>query len=229
MLLNVLFEILLLAILIGGSYYGIKMGFIKIAAKPIKFIFALAVAFSLCKAVGTYIIAPIIQAPITNYIKEFMYANCATLSPENVVEEIPTILKLASAVFDVEIVAIKGDTTDELLEAIILNLTSPAVIVISIMIAFILLLLLSKLLFFAGVMAINSVFEIGVLAKINKVFGFVLAATLAVLAAWTFVGTVDFILHLSIFDGVEAIRTFDGWPLYRLFGSISPIKLLLSF
>ena len=63
MLLNVLFEILLLAILIGGSYYGIKMGFIKIAAKPIKFIFALAVAFSLCKAVGTYIIAPINSCP----------------------------------------------------------------------------------------------------------------------------------------------------------------------
>lgn len=229
MLLNLLFEILLLAILVGGSYYGIKMGFIKIAAKPIKFIFALVLAFSLCKAVGTYIVAPIIQAPVTNYIKEFMYENCATLSPENVVEEVPTILKLASAAFNVEIGAIKGDTTDELLDAIILNLTSPAVIVISIIIAFILLLILSRLLLFVGVMAINSVFEVGVLAKINRAFGFILAAILALLAAWTFVGTVDFIFHLSIFDGVEIIRTFDGGPLYRLFGSISPIKLLLSF
>lgn len=229
MFLKILFEILLLAILVGGSYYGIRMGFFRIAAKPIKFVLGLVFAFSLSSAVGTHIIAPVIQAPITNYIKEFMYNNCSALSPENVAEEMPTILKMAGAAFDVELTAASGATTDEMLNEIIVNLTSPAVLLISITLAFILLFLLSKLLFSAGVMVVNSVFEVGILAKINRGLGFVLAGLLALLGAWAFVATVDFIFHLSIFDSVEVIRTFGGGPLYRLFNSISPIEILLSF
>ncbi len=229
MFLKILFEIVLLAILVGGSYYGIKIGFFRIAAKPVKFVLGLVFAFSLCNAVGTHIIAPMIQAPITNYIKEFMYNNCAALSPENVAEEMPTLLKMAGAAFDVELTAASGATTDELLGDIIVNLTSPAILLISITLAFILLFLLSKLLFFAGVMVVNSVFEVGILAKINRALGFVLAGLLALLGAWAFVGTVDFIFHLAIFDNVEAIRTFAGGPLYRLFSGISPIEILLSF
>lgn len=229
MFLKIFFEILLIGLLAGGSYYGIKMGFFNIAAKPIKFVLGLVFAFSLCNVVGTYVIAPMIQAPITNYIKEFMYANCANLSPANVVEEMPTLLKMAGAAFDVEIGDMTGMTTDAVLENIIVNLTSPAVVLISIVIAFVLLFLLSKLLFSGGILLVNSVFDIGILGKINRIMGFVLAGLLAILAAWALVGIVDFFFHLAIFDGVEAIRSFKGGWIYRLFNSLSPIELLLSF
>ncbi|MBE6532474.1 MAG: hypothetical protein E7676_03065 [Ruminococcaceae bacterium] len=229
MFLQITFEILLLVILIGGSYYGIRLGFIRIAARPIKFILGLVFAFSLCRTLGTEIIAPIIQSPITNYIKDYMYANCASLSQEDVVREMPTILKMAGAAFDVEITSVGSDTTEALIDKIIVSLTSPAVLLISVLIAFILLLLLSRMLFSVAVLVVNSVFEVGILAKINRVMGFVLAGLMSLLIAWAFVGVIDFLFHLSIFDTVSAIRQFNGGPLYRLFKNISPIGILLSF
>ncbi len=229
MFLKILFEIILIGLLVGGSYYGYKMGFFNIAAKPIKIILGIAFALSLCNVIGTYVIAPMIQAPITNYIKEFMYDNCASLSPENVVEEMPTLLKMAGAAFDVQLSDVSGMTTDAVLESIIVNLTSPAVIIISIGIAFVLLFFLSKLIFSGGILLVNSVFDIGILGKINRTMGVVLAGLLAFLVAWALVGIVDFFFHLSIFDGVEAIRSFRGGWIYRLFNSLSPIELLLSF
>lgn len=229
MFLNIFFEILLIGLLVGGSYYGIKMGFFNIALKPIKIVLGIAFALSLCNVVGTYLIAPLIQSPITNYIKEFMYDNCSNLSPENVVEEMPTLLKMAGAAFDIQIVDTPGMTTDAMLEDIIFNLTSPAVILISIGIAFILLYILAKFAFSGGIILVNSIFDIGIIGKINRAMGFILAGLLAFLAAWSLVGIVDFFFHLSIFDGVEAIRSFRGGLLYRLFNSLSPIELLLSF
>lgn len=229
MFLDIFFEILLIGLLVGGSYYGIKMGFFNIAAKPIKVVLCIAFALSLCNVVGTYVIAPMIQSPITNYIKEFMYDNCSNLSPENVVEEMPTLLKMAGAAFDVQMADMSGMTTDVVLEDIITNLTSPSVILISIGIAFILLYFLAKFAFSGGILLVNSVFEVGIIGKINRTMGFVLAGLLAFLAAWALVGIVDFFFHLSIFDGVEAIRSFRGGFLYRLFNSLSPIEILLSF
>lgn len=229
MFLKILFELILIGLLVGGSYYGIKMGFFNIAAKPIKIVLGIAFALSLCNVVGTHVVAPMIQAPITNYIKEFMYDNCSNLSPENVVEEMPTLLKMAGAAFNVQMVDMNGMTTDAVLENIIFNLTSPAVILISIVIAFILLYFIAKLAFSGGILLVNSVFDVGIIGKINRIMGFILAGLLAFLAAWALVGIVDFFFHLSIFDGVEAIRSFRGGWIYRLFNSLSPIELLLSF
>ena len=229
MFLKIFFELILIGLLVGGSYYGIKMGFFNIAAKPIKIVLGIAFALSLCNVVGTHVVAPMIQAPITNYIKEFMYDNCSNLSPENVVEEMPTLLKMAGAAFNVQMVDMNGMTTDAVLENIIFNLTSPAVILISIVIAFILLYFIAKLAFSGGILLVNSVFDVGIIGKINRIMGFILAGLLAFLAAWALVGIVDFFFHLSIFDGVEAIRSFRGGWIYRLFNSLSPIELLLSF
>ena len=229
MFLKIAFEIILLAILIGGAYYGIRLGFIRIAAKPIKLILGIAFAFTLCGTVGREIITPLIQAPTTNYIKEHLYESCASLTPEAALEKIPTVLKMAGAAFNVDVAASSAESTDALIERVVVSLTSPAVVLISVVIAFILLFLLSKLLFSAAVCVVSSVFEIGVLAKINRALGFVLAGLMSFFLAWAFVSIVDFFFHLSIFDTVEFVRAFEGGPLYRLFISISPIGLLLSF
>ena len=229
MLLGVLLEVVLIGILVIGSYYGFKMGFFSIAIKPIKILFGITFALSLCNMFGTHIVAPIIQAPLTNYIKEFMYNNCATLSPENVVEEMPTLLKMAGAAFNVQLADMSLMTIDSVIENIIINLTSPAVSMISIGISFLLLFFSSKLIFSWGILVINSAFNVGILGKINKVMGFVLAGALARIVAWAFVGIVDFLFHLSAFDGVEIIRSFRGGLIYRIFNSFNPIELLLSF
>ena len=101
MALTIILEILLIAVLVGGSYYGIATGFFKLATKPLKLIAALLFAYALCGVVGKFVIAPIIQSPITNYVKDFMYEHCDSLEPGEVVEEIPTLLKMAGAAFNV--------------------------------------------------------------------------------------------------------------------------------
>lgn len=229
MFLKILMEILLLGILIGGSYYGIVTGFFKMAANPLKVVASILFSLLLCSVVGRYVVAPIIQSPITNYIKDFMYEHCADLSPDNVVEEMPTLLKMAGAAFNIEVAAAEGATTDQMLETVIMNLTTPAINVIGIIIAFVLLYFVAKLLISLGIMVVNSYVSVGVLGQINKTMGFVLAFALAFLAAWAFTGIVDFVFHLGIFDNSELIRNFEGGWVYRLFNSFSPIELLLSF
>ena len=229
MFLKITLEIILLAVIIGGFYYGLERGFIRIAAKPIKIVLCFVLAFSLCKGVGAKIVAPLIQAPITNYIKEYMYENCAALSPDNVFESTPTILKIAASAFDVELADFDEGASGVFLEKIIVNLTSPAVLLISVIIAFVLIYLISKLLLSGAMLIVNSVFEIGVLAKINRIMGVILAGLMSFLIAWAAVSIIDFFFHMSIFDKVTFIKSFDGGPLYRLFKSISPIGILLSF
>ena len=229
MFLKIFMEVILIGILVGGSYYGLVTGFFQMAANPLKVVAGLLFSGSLSGVVGKYIIAPIIQSPITNYIKDFMYEHCSDLSPDNVVSEMPTLLKMAGAAFNIEVNVTPGATTDQMLESVIVNLTTPAVNVIGIIIAFVLLFFLSKLIISIAISVINSYVSVGVLGQINKTMGFVLAFAVAFIAAWALTGVVDFIFHLGVFNNVEVIRNFSGGWIYRLFNSFSPIELLLSF
>ena len=111
----------------------------------------------------------------------------------------------------------------------ILNLTSPAVNLIGILIAFVVLLLVGRLLISVGVYCVNSFCQGGLLAVVNKAMGFVLAGLLSVICAWGFVSVVEFLFHLPVFYDSAAIRGFSGGVLYKLFVSLSPLELLLSF
>lgn len=222
-------EIILLAVIVGGSYYGVRMGFFKLAAEPVKLVLGFIFAVGLCGVIGDAIIAPLIQSSVTNYIKDFMYENCSALTPDNVISEMPTILKVAGAAFDINIISTAGATTDEVLEDVILNLTSPAVRMIGSLFAFIILFFLSKYVISAAIWAVNSFVSVGVIGQINKSMGFILAGSLAFLGAWALTGVIDFLFHLEVFDSYELIRNFEGGLLYRFFKEFSPIELLLSF
>ena len=226
---DVIFELILLCILVGGAYAGIKFGFIQIAAKPIKIAASISFAFMLCRGVGTEVIAPIIQAPVSNYIKDFMYTNCSNLSHNNLSSEVPTLLKMAGAAFNVYFNAMDALSSDTLLDNVILKLTSPTVRLIGIMIACVILLFVGRLLISLGIYLVNSFCQGGVIAIVNKSMGFVLAGLLSFLCAWAFVSVAEFFFHLPIFDDSAAIRDFDGGLLYRMLLSISPLELLLSF
>lgn len=226
---NFLFEILILGILVFGGYAGIKYGFIRIAEKPIKVTLSLVFAFSLCSVVGKGLIAPLIQSPVTNYVKDFMYENCSSLTPDNVPSEIPTLLKMAGAAFNQSVSYDSSATTDEILGTVVTNLTSPFINLISIVFAFIVLFFVGKLLIKFGIHMVQLYCDGGILAKVNKGMGFVLAGFISIVAAWAFVGVTEFFFHLPIFNNSQAIQNFNGGLLYRLFNSISPIELLLSF
>ena len=229
MILNISLELLLIAILFFGAYYGHHHGFIKIVAKPIEAVMRVVLSLSLCSFVGRSIIAPMIQPSVTNYIKEHIYNKCSDLSAETALAELPTLLKIGAAVFDVELDSLSSFSSGEILEILAERLTSPAVILISVIIAFVILLVAFKYLIRFITLLINFVFDSGVLGKINRILGVILAGALSFCAAWAFVSVLDFLFHAPIFDTSDVIRTFEGGPLYQLFNMISPIELLLSF
>ena len=229
MFLNISLELILIAILFLGAYYGLRYGFIKIVAKPIEAVLRVLLSLSLCSFVGENIFAPLIQPSVTNYIKEHLYNKCSDLSAEAALEELPTLLKIGAAVFNVELESLSSLSSAEILEILAERLTSPAVILISVAAAFVILLFVFKYSIRFITILINFVFDGGVLGKINRMLGVVLAGALSFFAAWTFVSVLDFLFHAPIFDTSDAIRTFEGGPLYRLFNMISPIELLLSF
>ena len=225
-----LFEILILGILILGSYAGIRYGFVSIASKPIKTVASFFFAYTLSPAVGKGLIAPIIQAPTTNYIKSFMYDNCSNLNPDNVMDEVPTLLKMAGAASNRGETFVEGQTTDEIIENVITSFTGLFSEIISVIFAFFVLFFVGRLLIRLGIYLVNYYCSGGILAKVNRSMGFVLAAFLAAIAAWALVNTVDFFFHLPpVFDNSALIQNFRGGFLYRFFNSLSPLELLLSF
>ena len=228
MALNIILNILLSVILIFGVIIGIKKGFISLAAKPVKFVASLIIAFSLCSVFASAVVYPIIEAPITNYVKDFLYANCQGLTAANASEEIPTILKISAAISGIDVAEITGNATN-VLDAIVENLTSPVISVVSVIIAFVLLYLVSKILLTVALWFFNIVFGSGVFGFLNKLLGTVVGFCFAVIIAWAFVSVFEYAIHLPMFEGNGALSEFEGTFLYGFLNTYSPIELLLSF
>ena len=228
MALNVTVNIIIAAMFVVGVVIGLKRGFISLAARPVKFFLAIAIAFSFASSFGAAVVSPIIEAPITNYIKDFLYTNCEGLTASNATEELPTLLKISAGIFSIDIGEVANSATN-VLDSIVESLTAPVISVISVIIAFILLYFVSKLLLSFALWFINLVFQSGVFGFLNKLLGTVFGLCLAIIAAWAFVAVFEYAVHLPVFASNPAVAEFEGTFLYGFFNSYSPIELLLSF
>lgn len=226
---KVVIEILLVAIIVFGTVFGVKKGFIEITAKPVKFIAALILAFNLCASIAEAIIAPMLYNPVVNYISEFMYENCASLTAENAAEELPTLLKIAAAIFNIDIAEAAASGTSTVIDNIIDALTAPVINVIAIIFSFIIVYFLAKLLLTLAIWLVNFLCKGGIIGAVNKILGFVFGALLSVIIAWAVAVLLDLIFHLPAFEGSELIANFEGGFFYRFFNTYNPIELLLSF
>ena len=221
--LEIVIDLILAAIIAAGIFLGYKKGFTKILARPVKLIASLAIAFSACAGFADAIIAPMIGAPIRGYVANFLYDNCAALTPENISEELPTLLKIAAAAFGIDVEAIaSGAAVNALIDEIIANLTTPVINVISIALSFVAVYLLSRLGFAIAFFVIDIVFGGGVL-------GVIFSTAFAFIVAWALAVVLDLIFNLPAFADNEFIRGFDGGILYSFFNNYNPMELLLSF
>lgn len=85
MFLTVFVEVILLSILIGGSYYGYCKGFFCLAVKPARAVLRIGAAFCFCVPLGDAIITPIIS--------ELLYGRL----PSKAVSAIAGILSVGAA------------------------------------------------------------------------------------------------------------------------------------
>ena len=67
MFVNMVFDVILVCILIGGSSYGYNKGLFKMAIGPIRLIFSVTISLFYCNLVGNRVIAPV----LANYVELF--------------------------------------------------------------------------------------------------------------------------------------------------------------
>jgi uncharacterized membrane protein required for colicin V production len=125
---------------------GIKRGFVKTVAKPVKIILTLIIAFSFASSFSEKTVEPRIGPSISNQVEDYILEKCGDLTPDNLDEELPTLLKISAGIFDIDIDEVMSESSAEgVVSAIIEVLVSPVVRVVSIIISFVILCLISSI------------------------------------------------------------------------------------
>jgi hypothetical protein len=221
---SIFVEIILWAIIIVGVALGVKAGFISMAAKPVKLILSLVLAFALCASFATAVVTPIIEQPITNYIYEFLLENCPELNIDNVAEELPTVLKMAAGMYGIDVEEIVAQNAGrDIIAEITAVLADPVISIFSTIISFVILYFVFKLVVTIALALVDLIFSNGVFGALNKVLGGVSGAIISFAAAWAVAVLVEFLFHING-NGIE-----NAGILYTFFNTYSPIELLLSF
>ena len=229
MAVNIIVDLIIVAIVLLGALIGIKRGFIMTLAKPVRWVASIVIALSLCNSVATSIVQPAIEAPITNQISSYLAEECADITSENVTDELPTLLKLAAGIVGVDIKSVTGGTTADYISEIVDKLAVPAIHLIAIVISYFALYILSKILLSLAFSLINGILSGGIFGVANKILGFVFSTFLAFVTAWLLTSLFGYIINIPALKDVGWISSFKGGYVYRFFKEISPIDLLLSF
>ena len=229
MVATIIVDVVISAMLIIGMIIGIKYGFFVTAAKPVKWIAALAIAFSTSNAFANAVVQPIIEQPITNQLSDYLADKCDYLTSENVEDELPTVFKLAAEIVDVDLDSFEGESGAEIIGQILEKLASPVVHFFALILSFIFLYFASKILLAIIVKILNKVFERGVLGVCNRIFGFLFCGSIAFVFSWIFVLLFSYFINIPFVADAEWASNFDGGVLYDFLKRMSPLDILLSF
>ncbi len=230
MLMNVLFDIVLVVTLLSGAIMGFKNGFVDTVARPVKFVLALVLAFSLAKTVGTFLVEPMIGPAISHKFSTILIEKYSDITAANVDKNLPTLVKLAAGLcgVDVQNVASTADGVS-VIESVANAVTEPVVDIISIILGFVIAYFASKLILKFLLMLINAVVNNGIAGKFNRTLGSVISLFLAFVVGWAFTSVCEFIFNIPAIASTDAIAGFTGGPVYRFFRTFTPLDLLLSF
>ena len=223
---TIVFELIIIAIFAVFSFIGIKCGFIKLAAKPVKFVLAIVLAFTLSSAVAEKVVTPIVEEPVTNYVTDILYSNCEELTGDNISEKLPTLLKLAATVTNVDLETLNGN---DIISRIVDNLIGPVITFVSSIISFIAVYFISKILLWILFGLINACFNKGLFGVVNRILGLVFFGFIGIVAAWGFAVITELVIHVPALADNPAFASFEGGILYNFFNTYNPMELLLSF
>ena len=229
MLINILIDLIIVAIIAGGAVFGITKGFIASVAKPVKWVASIVLAFSLCTPFADAVVFPLIDAPITNQISEYLIEKCSHITASNVGEELPTLLKIAAGFAGIDVSSIQVDGTADFISQLVDKLAYPTIHLIAVIISFFAVYFLSKLVLGILLSIINHVFDVGVFGIMNRVLGFLFSTSIAFITAWLLTTAFGYVISLPAFADSSWVSSFDGGFIYKFFKGLSPIDLLLSF
>ncbi len=229
-LVSIIVDVILLAIVVAGLVIGIKKGFIKIIAKPVKFVLALYLAFTLASPFSTAFVEPMIEAPVTNQMRDFISEKCGDISHDNIDDELPTVLKITASVFDIDLDSFPEDATSEdIIGEIVTKLISPAIHLISTVLTFVLLYFVLNILLSLLILLINSILNKGAVGVANKILGGTISFAFSLIVAWALASVFTYVISFPAFASVAWLESFEGGFIYKFFNKLNPIDIILGF
>lgn len=222
---NVIIDIILILIVVFGAIWGISRGFIKSVSGPVKFFACIIIAFGLCSFFAETVIAPIIEEPLTNQISDYLVENFE--ENEDGEPKIPTLVRFAAVVMDVNIDEIEG--VEGYAQALADKIAHPVISLVSSIAAFVILYFLAKLLVAILFKILDSMLDSGVAGSVNKILGCVFSTFLALVVAWAAATLFEFVINAPAFENVAWMNEFDGGYIYKFLKTLNPIDLLFSF
>lgn len=229
MAINWIVDIAIVLIMAIGVIIGIKMGFIKTVSKPVRFVLSLVIAFSFAAKLSVAIVEPLISAPITNQLSDFLSVKFADVSAETV-DTLPTLVKFAAGLCGVDIAEVATNAGEgSIINAIVTEITAPFTSIICTALAFIILFFVSKLVLTLVFAIINKIVDNGFVGIVNRIIGAVFMGALAFIVCWGAASIFELVINLPVFEGQAWVNEFTGGYVYKFLKSINPIDLLLSF
>ena len=225
-LIEIIIEILLFVILLFGVVYGYKRGFIKAISKPVRFFASVATACWLADPISRNLVEPMIRVPVTNQIKQYLIDNCSHITPDSAEEELPTLLKFAASLLDVDVASFSPENT---ISERVDSLASPVIHLLSVILTAIVIYFISKLVYTILLAIVSASMKSGVLSLPNKLLGCIVTTLFAITVAWGFSVIFDFVIHSSLVVENAWVSRFEGGVIYRFFNKTNPIDILLSF
>ena len=226
---NIIVDVIIAISILIGAFIGFKRGFFYTATKPIKWFAAILLALTLSTTVATSIVQPIIEEPITNQISDYLTEKCDDLTPENAKDELPTLVKLAAGLADIDIDSIDAETTAEFITKTVDKLAKPLVYLLAVIVSFFAIYFISKIALAILLGILNKIFLDGLLGVVNKILGLVIGAFFAFVILWLAVIILGYVLSVPTVAATEFAKSFDGGYIYKFIKSMSPLDLLLSF
>lgn len=210
-------DVILVSFIVIGFIVGLKRGFIKSVQSPLCFVGSLSLSYLLANPISVKIVEPMIGASLSNQISRYLINHCADPGAE-----LPTLVKLAASIVNVDL---EGKT----IEQIIVDIASPTVHIVSVIIVFIILCFVIKLVLKLLFKILDSIFNSSVLVIPNKIVGCAFNTIIGGVAAWITVLGFHFFIHLDSMSEASWASEFVGGPIYNFFLNLSPLDLLLGF
>lgn len=228
-MLQVIVDLVLVAVVLVGIILGWRRGFVGIVARPVKFAASLGIAFGFSGAFSNAVVLPLIEAPATNYVKEFLYRNCSGITAQTAADELPTVMKIAAAMFDIDISHVAENASGTVIDAIADKLTLPVISTVSVVISFIALLIIANIALALALALIKALFKKGILGVFNKMLGIVFGLAFFFIISWGLAVIFELVINMPSVSTAKWASEFEGGFVYKFLNEYNPIELLLSF
>lgn len=194
-LVDIIVDIVLIAIVCGGFIYGAKCGVVKVIEKPLKMLSSFILASIAAIAFSSKLVFPAIKGPIVENVSGYIVKSCEGK------EDIPVFYKL---------MGVTRETIDAGAQSVSAELVEPAALILSVIITFFVVYILGKLILSLIFGLLNLILNFGVLKYISRAAGAVVGVAVFFVISTLVANVFGFCESLGLFKNVAFLSDFTG-------------------